>query len=186
MREDCINPDNPAEKVPDENRTLVERRDDPALILSESSRKGEGSRAQRISKSAKIWLERVFFPDPPDPRKSAREPIVDLAAYFFTGGVPVAHGVRDVSSSGIYVFTTERWYLGTVVRMTLTDKIKPSVKRSITVNAMVVRWGNDGVGSKFVVEHSNDRRTALAAGLVEGVDQSQMDRFLQLLKSSRG
>ena len=182
----AISSSNPAEKVTDVTQTLIEIRDYPALILPESSRKGEESRAQRISKSAKSLLKCVFWPDPPDPRKATRETIPGLVAYFFTGGVPVAHGVRDASSSGIYVLTTERWYLGTLVRMTLTDCIDPSIERSITANAMVVRWGNDGVGLKFLVQLGKVQRTASADSPIGGLDQSQIDRFLQLLKSSRG
>jgi len=36
--------------------------------------------------------------------------------------------------------------------MTLTDRREPTVERSITVNACVVRWGNDGVGLQFVLQ----------------------------------
>ena len=56
----------------------------------------------------------------PDPRKSPRVPAPALAVYFWTGGVPQAHGIRDISATGLYVVTEERWYPGTVVRMTIT------------------------------------------------------------------
>jgi len=40
---------------------------------------------------------------------------------------------------GSALVATERWYLGTVVRLTLTDRLDPTVDRSITLNATVVR-----------------------------------------------
>jgi uncharacterized protein len=101
---------------------------------------------------AKNWWQRFLAGEPPDPRKALRGPLPGLVAYFFTGGTPAAHGVRDISATGLYVFTKERWYLGTVVRITLTDQREPTVERSITLNAKVVRWGNDGVGLQFLLQ----------------------------------
>ena len=51
----------------------------------------------------------------PDPRKAPRVKEPGLAAYYWNGAAPVAHGVRDISSSGLYVVTEERWYPGTLV-----------------------------------------------------------------------
>ena len=42
-----------------------------------------------------------------------------LAAYYWTGAAPAAHNIKDISSSGLYVVTEERWYPGTLVMMTL-------------------------------------------------------------------
>ena len=96
--------------------------------------------------------------DPDERRVSERLSVPGLVAYFFTGGAPAPHGIRDISSDGIYVVTDERWYLGTVIRITLTDQREPSFEKSFTLNARVVRWGNDGVGLKFVVEDEKGRR----------------------------
>jgi hypothetical protein len=137
-------------------------------------------------KPAKSWLQRLLSPDPPEPRKASRESLPGLAAYFWTGGVSEEHGIRDVSPTGLYLFTTERWYPGTVVRMTLTDRREPTVERSITVNACVVRWGNDGVGLQFVLQNGRDRRQGQASmvdGMVHGVDKQRVDEFLQRLRS---
>jgi hypothetical protein len=105
-----------------------------------------------------------------------------LAAHFFTGGIPEVHHVRDISPTGIYVLTTERWYLGTIVRLTLTDCRKPTIERSLTVNATVVRWGSDGVGLEFVVHNAKDRRQRQADG-ADDVDRMQINSFIQRLRS---
>jgi hypothetical protein len=104
-----------------------------------------------------------------------------LVAHFFTGGNPQAHEIRDVSSTGLYVVTTERWYIGTVIRMTLS---KPDIgqhpsERSITINARSVRWGNDGVGLEFVVEANRKSGRSPMSAAAEPVDGAQLNYFLK-------
>jgi hypothetical protein len=143
--------------------------------------------AQESVKPAKNWLQRFFAdPEPAEPRENLRESMPGLSAYFFTGGAPEEHGVRDISPTGMYVFTEERWYPGTMIRMTLTDRIVPGAERSITLNMTVVRSGNDGVGLSFAFPSSKDRRQRQAGGMAQGADKPQVDQFLQRLKSARG
>jgi hypothetical protein len=147
--------------------------------------------------AAKPWIDRshqpaqsplgklgrwLFSSDPADPRRTTRKPVPGLVAHFFTGGAPHAHEVRDVSATGLYVVTTERWYPGTVIRMTVTKPdlgLSPS-ERSVTVHARSVRWGNDGVGLEFVVSPpSKGKRTQESA--LDPIDGEQLDRFLKRL-----
>ena len=130
------------------------------------------------NKPAKSWWQRLLSPDPPQPRKAAREALPGLTAYFWTGGVPVAHDIQDVSPTGLYVVTEERWYPGTVIRMTLTDSSESTSERSITVSAQAVRWGNDGVGLRFVLR--DDGRGMTAA--IDGMEKKQLDQFFQQLR----
>jgi hypothetical protein len=149
--------------------------------------KGNGLKEPEIkpAKPAKSWLQRLLNPDPPEPRKTARESLPGLAAYFWTGGAPEEHCIRDISSTGLYVVTEERWYPGTVVRMTLTDSTEPIAERSITVHATAVRWGNDGVGLHFILQNGKDMRRGLPP-LVEGVAKKQLDQFLQRVRNGKG
>jgi len=125
------------------------------------------------------WLSRFLNPEPSDPRRqSNRQPVKGLAAHFFTGGAPHPHDVRDISPTGIYVVTAERWYPGTVIRMTLTKQEggeHPS-ERSITIHAQSMRWGNDGVGLSFVFE---SRKSGRPPG--SSVDPEQLAAFLKKL-----
>jgi hypothetical protein len=139
----------------------------------------------KSDKPTKGWLQRLLSPDPPLPRKAARESLPGLTAYFWTGGVPEPHGVRDISLSGMYVFTEERWYPGTVIRMTLTDRHEPSMERSISLHATAVRWGNDGVGLRFVLEDAKNQRRG-EPNLAGGVDIKQLEQFLVRLRGSSG
>ena len=173
------NQDSPIEDLPNKDRTLVQQ----------PPEKGPVEPEMKNIKPAKSWLQRLLSPDPPEPRKTLRESLPGLAAYFWTGGVSQEHGIRDISPTGLYVFTSERWYPGTVVRMTLTDRREPTVERSITVNACVVRWGNDGVGLQIVLQNGRDRRQGqapLVEGMVHGVDKQQVDEFIQRLRSGNG
>jgi uncharacterized protein len=132
------------------------------------------------SKPKKNWLQRWLNPDPPEPRKAQRASLSGLAAYFWTGGTPKEHGVRDISPSGLFVLTDERWYPGTIVRMTLTDRRERTTDRSITVNASVKRWGNDGVGLQFVLQDGAD---SMMDGMAQGANKEQVEQFIQLFKN---
>jgi len=126
------------------------------------------------------WLERWWSPDP---RKAPRDVAPGLAAYYWNGSTPKAHGIRDISSSGLYVVTEERWYPGTLILMTLTrtdcgDEVE---ERSISVQSRAVRWGNDGVGLKFVLPDAEDLKRGHDL-LTDGADKKTLDKFLQRLK----
>lgn len=136
----------------------------------------------------KSWLERFLSVKPEDKRSALRESIPGLTAFFFTGGAPVPHGIRDISETGVYVITDERWYPGTVVRMTLTDQREPTAERSFTVNAMVMRWGNDGVGLHFIFHDKKDRRRgnlSLEERAMGVADSDSFREFLGTLRSQQ-
>ncbi len=135
-----------------------------------------GIKAVRPPKS---WLERWWSPDP---RKAPREPAPGLAAYYWNGAAPKAHTVRDVSSTGLYVVTEERWYPGTLVLMTLqkTDDGEKIAERAIAVLSRAVRWGNDGVGLQFVVRDENDTRNGKKLQM-DAAGKKELTRFLQRL-----
>jgi len=126
------------------------------------------------------WLERWWSPDP---RKAPRDVAPGLAAYYWNGSVPKAHGIRDISSSGLYVVTEERWYPGTLVLMTLTrtDCGEEVEERSISVQSRAVRWGNDGVGLKFVLPDADDIKRGHNL-MTDGADRKTLEKFLHRLK----
>jgi hypothetical protein len=185
--EDRVKPKNPAEKPQPEIAPVEEPASQEAAIelaapVSQAQETPSALEApQKPAQPARSWLQRLLSPEPPQPRKAQRESLDGLSAYFFTGGTPVAHQVRDISLTGMYVFTSERWYPGTMVRMTLTDRHEPSLERSITLHATVMRSGDDGVGLKFVLQNPKDRRRG-----ADGMDVRQVEEFLQKLRSSNG
>jgi hypothetical protein len=135
---------------------------------------------------SKSWLQRLLLSEPSDPRKAERVALPWLVAYFFTGARPVAHDIRDISVTGVFVFTEDRWYPGTVVRITLTDKRNPTAARSLTINAEVIRAADDGVGFQFVLKDGKDSRHASASGVdrqAQGVYRAEAEEFLQRMSS---
>ena len=118
-----------------------------------------------------------------------------LVAYYWDGGAAVAHSIRDISLSGVYVVTDVRWYPGTHVMIALQrpDLAEGEPHRSLTVNAKVVRFGIDGLGFSFVMpakrpsayagpysrEAENLSRNARGPGIPSGADKAALIGFLQ-------
>lgn len=98
----------------------------------------------------------------------SREP--SLVVYYWDGATPEGRRLRDISASGAYIITAERWFVGTVVRLILQeykapergDELRPS--RSTTLLCRVVRHGEDGVAVQFMF-NSEQEREALGAFL---------------------
>ena len=137
--------------------------------------------------SKKTWWQKLF-PDGPeeDARQSPRQALPGMVAYFFTGGTPVPHPVRNISTSGVYIFTAERWYKGTVVRLTLTDEREPTSERSITLHGMVARSTDEGVALQFIVEAKRARSRNKASALEHlpgGSSIKQIEEFILRFKS---
>jgi hypothetical protein len=105
------------------------------------------------------WPESVFWRRlMGQERRSAERHVLSwLVAYYWDGGPPVAHGVRDISLTGMYLLTGDRWYLGTVIQITLQETGHPDVnsERWIAVQAKVVRLGSDGVSLAFLPQTSD-------------------------------
>jgi hypothetical protein len=111
--------------------------------------------------SWRVRLLRWLFPDlvigevakPQDRRRADRQSLSGLIAYYFTGGSPEPHKIGNISVTGFYLHTDERWMPGTVVRMTLqrAGSKGDDPSDTITVNSKIVRWGSDGEGFEFIL-----------------------------------
>jgi hypothetical protein len=67
-----------------------------------------------------------------------------VAAHYWNGGDATAVEVKDVSETGAYLVTTERWYLGTILTITLNFRSGPDAVEPpdcITLPCKVVRHG---------------------------------------------
>jgi hypothetical protein len=122
-----------------------------------------------------------------DRRNNQRRAWPNLLAYYWDGGAPKSHQILDISSTGLYLLTPERWYPGTLVLVSLqrVGAAETDPDRSITVNAKVVRLGNDGVGLKLIMpEESAPSRTH--NGAANRANRKTFRRFLQQLLEDRG
>lgn len=148
------------------------RRPDPAPIAeAESETPGSDGVALRFLR----WL----FPEV-NQRRAIRFQAPNLVAYYWTGGAPYSYHVGDISATGLFLLTKERWAPGTLIQMTLQKqdgRINDS-DSSICVLSEVVRWGQNGAGFNFVLP---DYENVAGYGMtpMETTDRKSIERFLQ-------
>ena len=97
-------------------------------------------------------------------RMAPRQAHPPILVYYWDGSTPQKHQMRDCSLLGAFVKTEERWYIGTLVRLTLvleggaySDLPEAPESESISMFAKAVRHDADGVGVEFVTPHAHDR-----------------------------
>jgi hypothetical protein len=121
---------------------------------------------------------RWLFPEV-NQRRAKRYPTPNLVAYYWTGGAPFSYQVGDISATGLFLLTKERWAPGTLIQMTLQPQTgKVSDANSICVLSEVVRWGENGSGFNFILK---DYENVMNYGLQpsEAMDRKTVERFLQ-------
>lgn len=114
-----------------------------------------------------------------DRRRAPRQLNPRLVANDKNGDKVTVHGIRDASTSGLYLLTEKRWPLGTLLVMTLQrpDTMDEDCGPSIAVQLEVIRCGADGVGLQFVPPGSRRSTQWFDAG--RSIYQGQERRSLQ-------
>jgi hypothetical protein len=121
---------------------------------------------------------RWLFPEV-NQRRAKRFSTSNLVAYYWTGGAPFSYQVGDISATGVFLLTKERWAPGTLIQMTLQPQNgKVSNDNSISVLSEVVRWGENGSGFNFILK---DYENVMNYGIQpsEAIDRKSVERFLQ-------
>jgi len=120
-------------------------------------------------------------------RKAERRKTARLVAHYWDGAAPLGHAIRDISSTGLYLSTEQRWYPGTLITMSLQQVgISDSdPDHSIRVNAKVVRSDADGVGLTFVMTEKHGHASTQDA-FVDGADRKSFRKFLDRIRSNAG
>lgn len=114
------------------------------------------------------WLEKVLKPDPDSiavafgklekflapegDRAAARRAVEQFAAYRWNGSALTQEMVKNVSSTGVYLLSKDRWKPGEILAITLQREgpLDLDPARRITTQAKVMRCGQDGVGLSFL------------------------------------
>ena len=128
------------------------------------------------------WFKRLSASEH---RKARRMKAPLLVAYYWDGAAPASHAIQNISSTGLYLVTKERWLLGTMLTMTLqrTDIAHghSGTEPHIAVLSKVVRLDEEGVGFAFVPleAHPGDLKS-------KPVDSKALVKFLDQLKLDRG
>jgi PilZ domain len=133
-------------------------------------------------KSVASWFTKLSSTDH---RKAQRMKAPLLVAYYWDGAAPMAHAVQDISSTGFYLLTGERWLPGTMVTMTLqrTDIVNKNsgTISHLAVMSKVVRLDKNGVGFTFIpLEERPESLNGRPAG------KKALAQFLDQLKVARG
>ena len=91
--------------------------------------------------------------------------------------------IREISLSGMYLLTEQRWHVGTVIAMRLqhAEGATGGPDDSIAIHAKAVRSGADGVGMEFLPwenkrsQDGHDRRA-------RGVEMQPLRKFVSLVR----
>jgi hypothetical protein len=104
-----------------------------------------------------------------------------VLAFYWDGGMPTPHSVPDISPTGIYVKTDDRWTPSSLIRVTLQMQSEDPEKadESITVQCRVVRTGEDGVGMAIVLAEEDQSEFPGALGSL--ATRRQLNKFLEHL-----
>jgi hypothetical protein len=96
----------------------------------------------------------------PERRRAERRTSPELAAYLWNGSLQQQASIRDISSTGLYLLTRERWAPGDTVSLTLQRRgpLEGNFERRVAVQARAVRWGEDGIALSFVLPPGTDLR----------------------------
>lgn len=190
-------PPPPPSKPNSSTRRPISRSEGPRITISRSSISRDHSRQLQIAiqkldqkdqeeKEADKKLspiQRFLRWLSTDRRRALRHAVPGLVAYYWTGGAPQAYHIGDISDTGIFLLTEERWFPGTMILMTLqlTDTVGGDAGNAIAVQTRVARWDKNGVGLAFVpskVSSSGDDSFS-----DNGASKKTIERFIKKIKS---
>lgn len=132
----------------------------------------------------KEWLKALLVQER---RRSQRHTAPQLVAHCWDGAAPSPHAIRDISATGLYLLTEQRWYPRTLVMLSLlrTDCPIDGPESALMVNTKVVRSGTDGIGVEFMPSHT-PRSQASKDLAANGADRKTFDRFLKRVRTDQG
>ena len=117
-------------------------------------------------------------------RRSAERRLADnFCAYRWNGSRLTQEPVRDISSTGLYIFTEERWPPDTLLSLTLQRQgpFEMNPERRIEVQAKVVRCSKDGVALAFVLtDDAESRQWAIVRESL--IEQAKPEDMLSLVR----
>ena len=160
---------------------------DPAEVTSKKAGNTEVFELRRVKCDVteslfKRLLRRIF----PDQRRQERILVPSLVGYLGSLRSTKSYEVGDISLSGFCLVTEERWTPGTEMPITLARaSVDASDSDYFTVQATVVRCGNDGVG--FSILLSEDESSAAHGNplRVKWASMQEMERFLRQVREQQ-
>jgi hypothetical protein len=138
-------------------------------------------------KSLRNWFEKAFPQTEAQQPRAERRPVPGLEAIHWTGSSPGLDIVRNISATGMYLVTRERWPEGEVnpVRLVYPELADESPDRQVMLQTKAVRWGEDGMGLTFILPECMDLWLWKTDGLIEPEDilsEFRLSRSLSFLR----
>jgi hypothetical protein len=138
-------------------------------------------------RSLKEWFKTTFPEDLPRRARAERRHVPGLGALHWVGKFPGTDDVKDISVSGVYIKTNERWPPGEVnsIRLLCDDIPESDPDHDIELQAKAVRWGEDGMGLSFILPTNMETwlwRSNSLAEAAEVVHEFRVARALAFLK----
>lgn len=123
-------------------------------------------------RSLRSWFEKAFYQTEPTQPRAERRAVPGLEAIHWTGSSPGLDIVRNISSSGMYLVTRERWPEGEInpIRLVYPELSDDSMENQVTIETRTVRWGEDGMGLSFILPECMDLWLWKTDGLIEPED----------------
>jgi len=120
-------------------------------------------------KSLRSWFEKAFPHEETKQTRAERREVPGLEAIHWTGSCPGLDIVRNISSTGMYLVTRERWQEGEInpIRLVYPELSDDSPERQVTIQTKAVRWGEDGMGLSFILPECMDLWLWKADGMIE-------------------
>lgn len=127
------------------------------------------------------WLTSIFAAR--DRRRAARHSSLPLMAFYWDGGIPVPHPVPDISRTGLFIKTADRWHPRTLLRVTLQKKGRDAAQpeQTITLQCRVVRADADGVGMAYMLAERAEIEGMLDVGRL--ASRKELNKFFDQLLS---
>ncbi|WP_109486728.1 hypothetical protein [Occallatibacter savannae] len=137
--------------------------------------------------SLRSWFEKKFAHEHEIQARAERREVPGLEAIHWTGSSPGLDIVKNISSTGMYLVTRERWPEGEInpVRLVYPELTDDSAEKQVTIETRTVRWGEDGMGLSFVLPECMDLWLWQAGERVEPADilsEFRLSRALAFLR----
>ena len=111
----------------------------------------------------------------PDQRVANRHSVPPLIAYPGVVRASNEYSVSDISLTGFFTNTDERWIIGTGFPITLERTDESGRGQTLTLHSTVVRSGEDGVAFTFLTGGSSDNEKGAET-------RSELMKLAQFLK----
>lgn len=143
--------------LPEDMESRLERGSIPASaemdLVSSTAKAPELVEPERYSEEVSPWKSRLQRWFVRDRRRARRFAHPELVAFCWTGAAPAPRRVDNISDTGMFLLTDERWLPGTMIAMTLqrANTTGDDPQDAIAIQTRVVRWGAEGEGLDFIL-----------------------------------